>query len=98
MLYAYVSVSLTLGVLSNFVKARWAVLALGLAILAGFLIDTWRYIDVAKWGLWQTISRTLFTGVFWYVVPSLLFFILPFLGGRYGCQLVLKMVLRSARS
>jgi hypothetical protein len=95
--YGYMVVALALGVMSNFVKVRWTLLASALVISAGILIDAWRYIDVAKWGIWRTISETLGSAAILHIVPTALFFGVPFFVGKYGYQLVAKVVLRSAR-
>ena len=93
----YMLLSLAVGVASHFLGRGWTVLASALTIVVGVLISTWPYIDVATWGVWVTLSRTIFTGFIWSTVPATLFFIVPFLVGRYGYQLLLKTVLRSAR-
>jgi hypothetical protein len=95
--YGYIVVSFVLGIVSNFVRPRWSVLVFVLVVYAGVVRDSWRYIDLQRESVWQAIWRTALQGTFWYLIPSLLFGGLPFLAGRYGYQLVAKMVLRSAR-
>jgi hypothetical protein len=93
--YGCIAVSFALGILSNFVRPKWSVLVFVLVVYAGVVRDSWRYIDLQRESVWQAIWRTAVQGTFWYLIPSLLFGGLPFLAGRYGYQLVAKMVLRS---
>lgn len=76
-----------LGVLSNFIKARWSVLLLGIWIFVGHLSVGWRFIDIERWGYWITLQAAV-AGIVWYVIPAALFHILPFLVGRYSYKLV----------
>jgi hypothetical protein len=92
LLYGYIVVSLAVGVMSNFVKARWTVLASALVIFGGIVSDSWRWIDWHNESLGRAVWRIVTQGTFWYLIPSTLFFIVAFLVGRYGYQLVLKTV------
>ncbi|MBZ0102010.1 MAG: hypothetical protein K8I65_07605 [Thermoanaerobaculia bacterium] len=76
-----------LGVLSNFIKARWSVLLLGIWMLMGYVRYMWPAIDVATWGYWDTLGVML-TGVIWYVIPTTIFHVVPFSVGRYSYKIV----------
>ena len=95
--YGYMVVGVGVGIMSHFVKARWTILASILVISAAIVRDSWRWIDWQNEALSSAVWRIATQGTFWYLIPSTLFFVAPFLVGRYGYQLVLKTILRSGR-
>jgi hypothetical protein len=98
MLYVYVLASLGVGVMSNFVRTRWSILASICIVFTGVIINSWRWLNwrnMENWG--EALLRIVGQGSFWYLIPSSLFFFVPFLVGRYGYQVFERVVLRPAR-
>ena len=92
MLYVYMFAGVLVGCLSNVVPRRWILLTSVSLITSGVIGSSLRWIDWRSEDLLKIGWRIGSQGVFWYLVPSLLFFIVPFVLGRYATRLVMVIL------
>ena len=88
MIYIYVALGLVIGAASERLRSRWTALASSVVFLGGLLVDTWRYIDWQRGGVFETLS----TGLMWNFVPLVLLFLVPFVCGKYTLRGVRKLL------
>lgn len=93
MIYFYATIGFVMGAASERCGTlRTFVIAVAVVAL-GVLGNTWPYVD------WKggRVSETLITGVVEYSVPAIVFFVAPFLCGKYSVR-SLKRVFAHRRS
>jgi len=95
-LYGYLLLSVGMGVISNFVSAKWILVASALLIWMVIVASSWRWIDWNSTHLGNVVWRIISQGTVWYLIPSVLFFGIAFLVGRYTVLLV-ERTLQSIR-
>lgn len=90
MFYAYLFVSFCVGVLSNFIRLTWTIVAGTVVVCAGLVINSWPWINVQRDGILKVVYEVLVYGTFSYLGICILFFSVPFILGRLGYQRLLQ--------
>jgi hypothetical protein len=92
MFYAYLVISAALGLGSNFVAARVTFVGSVALVTAGLVLNSLPWIDWRNEVPLKVIWRIASQGVFWYLLPGVVLFVIPFIVGRYGTRLLLSIL------
>lgn len=82
--YLYVALACAVGIASNFVPAKWTMFAAVTMVVGAIVVSSMMPLDQLSWNGGRIIWLILFQGTFWYLVPSLAFFAIAFVIGRYA--------------
>jgi hypothetical protein len=78
----YMLSSVAIGVMSTLVRTPWTWCASAAAIGAAVVASSWPYLDVNREGMAGSVIKVLVYGSLYYLIPSGIFFAVPFTIGR----------------